>query len=118
MKTFKQILSEMDKRFGTPEDPRLNINDPQYDYTGRYDPAYLKNMQSPTTDTDSESGLTTRDTEKSKPIRRVKNVGPKPMTFQQIADRLGMGSHQNVEQAHNKALEKLRRYFINNNETL
>lgn len=107
----------MDPRYGTPEDPRLNINDPQYDYTGRYDPEYLKTMKS-TSDIDSESGLATRDTEKSKPIRRIKNVGPKPMTFKEIAKRLGMGSHQNVEQAHNKALEKLRTYFINRNETL
>jgi hypothetical protein len=115
MKTFKQILSEMDKRFGTPEDPRLNINNPKYHYTGRYDPEYVKTMGSASQD--SAETNATSDTEKSRPIRRIKNTGPTLMTFQQIANHLGMDSHQSVERTHNRAIEKLRTYFNNINNT-
>lgn len=107
MKTFKQILSEMDKRFGTPEDPRLNINDPQYDYTGRYDPEYVKTMRSASQD--SAETNATSDTEKSRPIRRIKNTGPTLMTFQQIANHLGLPTHQSVVKTHDNAIEKLRK---------
>ncbi len=104
MKTFKQILSEMDKRFGTPEDPRLDINNRQYDYTRRYDPEYKDTMQSA-----SQDSAETSDIENSRPIRRIKNTGPKLMTFQQIANHLGLPTHQSVVKTHDNAIEKLRK---------
>jgi hypothetical protein len=65
----------------------------------------------------SQDSAETSDIENSRPIRRINNTGPKPMTFQQIANHLGMPSHQSVERTHNRAIEKLRTYFNNINKT-
>ena len=110
MKTFKQILSEMDKRFGTPEDPRLNIKDRRFDYTRRYDPEHYDTMQSA-----SQDSAETSEIENSRPIRRINNTGPKPtnMTFQQIANHLGLPTHQSVVKTHDNAIEKLRKQLEN-----
>ena len=112
MKTFKQLLSEMDHRFGTPEDPRLNIHDPIYDRTSSYDPEYYRVM-STAGDSLSPRVSTRSDNVAQDPNARLVDKRDKPQrTSAEIARMLGIKSRQAVDYHIKTALEKFKKAFI------
>lgn len=120
MKTFKQYITEIDSRFGTPEDPRLNIHDPLYDKTSAYDPEYAAAMLvAATGDTDyippamrtggRHGGANTvvMDPNAEKMERQDTFHSFKPMTQAEVAKHMGFNSREHVQYIEKGALKKL-----------
>lgn len=120
MKTFKQLLSETDLRFGTPEDPRLNIHDPLYDKPSAYDPEHAATMRAVAAgDTDyippamrtggRHGGANTvvMDPNAEKMERQDTFHSFKPMTQAEVAKHMGFNSREHVQYIEKGALKKL-----------
>jgi len=121
MKTFKQLLSETDLRFGTPEDPRLNIHDPLYDTTSAYDPEHAKIMRA-VAGSDSDiintnargGGRSGRLANEVVPFPDAENTPHRdtfhsfnPMTQVEVAKHLGYKDRQGASALEFAALKKL-----------